>query len=344
MSMLLQEYKPKSKCNGKKTNITKAKYPVFDFHTHMGKLLLGDDYENKYDTKEYLDYLYSINVVGCVNLDGFYGKELTKMICKIGDFKDKIITFIWIDIGDIDKDSFKDTTRESILQGYNQGARGVKIWKDLTLNNKIKTNDKRLDVVYETCAKLNIPVLMHIGDPKAFFDELNQYNERYEELIENPDWNFNDKDKYMTFNELMDMQEDTIKNHPDTTFVIAHAGSCAEDLEYVSSQLDKYPNMYIDIAARISELGRVPYTCREFFMKHSDRILFGTDSTPLSFENITTYFRFLETFDEYFSYQINEEIPSQGRWAIYGIGLPDDVLKKVYYENAMKILELNVIE
>ena len=162
---------------------------------------------------------------------------------------------------------------------------------------------------------------MHVADPAAFFTPKSEKNERWEERDVCPEWDFSDHEKYMSFEELMEMQENTVRSHPETTFVIAHVGSYAENLEWVSGQLEKYPNMYIDVAARLAELGRVPYSAKKFFVKHQDRILFGTDCTPLGMGYHKIYYRFFETKDEYFPYQPEGELPGQGRWAIYGLSL-----------------------
>ena len=170
--------------------------------------------------------------------------------------------------------------------------------------------------------------------------KLDNTNERYEELQVNPDWSFADK-KFYGFEELMLMQDKVINDHPNTTFIVAHFGSYSENLSHVAKRLDKYPNMYIDTAARLAELGRQPYSSKSFFHKYQDRILFGTDLTPKDdYRAYYPYFRFFETQDEYFDYQCPGEMPGQGRWKIYGIDLPDEILKKIYYQNIAKILGL----
>ena len=303
--MKLEKFDPVCAAVLKKTEIEKPAYPVIDFHMHMGKMLLGESYETKYDTKEYVRELQDAGVVCAVNMDGYFGKD---------------------------------------LDSYMRGCRGIKLWKDLSLwerdkyGRPIRTDDPRFDIIYDTAAKLHIPVLMHVADPAAFFTPKSEKNERWEELDVCPEWDFSDHEKYMSFEELMEMQENTVRSHPETTFVIAHVGSYAENLEWVSGQLEKYPNMYIDVAARLAELGRVPYSAEKFFVKHQDRILFGT---ALSMGYHKIYYRFFETKDEYFPYQPEGELPGQGRWAIYGIGLEDEILKKIYYKNACKVLSLD---
>lgn len=346
--MDLRDFSPVCEAVLIKSKIDKPRYPVIDFHTHMGKLLLGEDYLEKYDTKVYAQELLKKGVVKAVDLDGFWGADLDAINRKTEGMTDFFIHFMWIDFEGFGQAGFEERTRKMILDCYEKGCRGIKLWKNISLYMKdddgrpIRTDDKRLDVIYETAAELKMPVLMHIADPTAFFKPKDAHNERYEELEECPDWEFSDRKKYMSFEELMNMQENTIQNHPDTTFVIAHVGSYAENLGWVSEQLHKHPNMYVDIAARIAELGRVPYTARRFFVEHQDRILFGTDSTPVTLGEHPIYYRFLETEDEYFPYHLENQMPGQGRWEIYGIYLDEKVLKKIYYQNACKLLHLDI--
>lgn len=340
--MKLKDYKPQPKCVVKTADLSQRKRKVFDFHMHMGKLLLGENYQERYETNDFINQLKTYGIEGIVNLDGFWGDDLTNMLEKTQDHKDFIKTFIWIDTTKIDDEDFEIKTEKHIRESVKKGISGIKMWKDISLYQKdkkgqpIRTDDPRLSIVYNLAAEYHLPVLIHIADPVAFFDPVDANNERYEELQENPDWSFYG-DKYMSFEALLEMQNNMIENHPNTIFVIAHVGSYAENLDYVSRKLDLYPNMYIDISARIAELARVPNTAKKFFTKHQDRILFGTDLTPISnLEEYESYFRFLETDDEYFPYSKGE--PGQGRWCIYGLNLDDDILEKIYYKNALKIL------
>lgn len=345
--LLLSEFKPIAQCVTKETLITKAKFSVIDIHEHMGKLVLGEDYKQKYDLDSYKKELHDLNVKHVVNLDGVWGEEFAQMMEHTQNIKDMLSTFVWIDVSHIDEPDFKTYITHHLLASYEKGARGIKMWKVISLNQKdkagnyIRTDDDRLQIVYEIAAELNFPVLIHIADPVAFFLPIDEMNERYEELGENPDWAFGKPDQY-SFQELMEMQDNMIRKNPRTNFIVAHFGSYAENLAHVAQRLDQFPNMYIDIAARIAELGRVPYSSREFFLKYSNRILYGTDCTPTNLKAHHKYFRFLETYDEYFEYQEEGEEPGQGRWRIYGIGLPDEVLKDVYYRNACKLLKLDI--
>jgi predicted TIM-barrel fold metal-dependent hydrolase len=176
---------------------------------------------------------------------------------------------------------------------------------------------------------------MHTGDPAAFFRPIDEHNERWEELRRHPDWSFYGP-LWPKRDELLAARNRVIARHPKTTFIGAHVANNSEDLATVGQWLDRYPNLVVEIAARIGELGRQPYTARRFFLKYSDRIMFGTDG-PRVRERLLPHWRFLETYDEYFPYAENP-FPPQGLWNIYGLGLPDDVLKKVYYENAVRII------
>lgn len=345
--MELKDFRPVSAAVLPRTSIQKPAFPVIDFHTHMGKMLLGDNYAEKYDTAEYARELAGCGVALAVDMDGYGGEDLRALKAKTAGFEKRFIHFMQLDYSEYDGPDFREDIRRQIREAYEEGCRGIKMWKDLALYKKdkngepLRMDDPRFDAVYDTAAEIGIPILMHIADPKAFFMHVDETNERWEELHEMPEWDFSDHSKYMSFEELMEMQENVIRDHPQTVFIVAHVGSCAEDLAWVGDQLDRYPNMNVDIAARLAELGRVPYSAKRFFEKYQDRIVFGTDSTPESMGYHRIYYRFLETEDEYFPYHLENETPGQGRWEIYGIGLDHEILKKVYYKNACRILGID---
>jgi len=201
--------------------------------------------------------------------------------------------------------------------------------------------------MWEACAGFKMPVAIHISDPEAFFLPIDRFNERFEELNNHPDWSFYDHD-FPSFQELIEARNRMFARHPKTTFIALHVGHNAENLAAVSECLDRLPNMYVELAARIGELGRQPRTARKFFEKYQDRIMFGTDAVPngketpqqiLSPKLYEIYYRFLETEDEYFDYAPAPK-PPQGRWQIYGLGLPESILRKVYHQNAERVLGL----
>jgi predicted TIM-barrel fold metal-dependent hydrolase len=226
---------------------------------------------------------------------------------------------------------------------------GLYLRDKLTTGKLVKVDDARFDPMWDACGQLGMPVAIHVSDPIAFFTPTDRFNERYEELNNHPDWSFYDHD-FPSNAEILDVRNRVFGRHPKTQFITLHVGNFAEDLENVSQNLDRFPNMFVDIAARIGELGRQPRTARKFFEKYQDRILFGTDATPNAEQYpqqvyndklYEIYFRFLETEDEYFDYA-PARVPPQGRWRIYGISLPDEILKKVYGANAARLLHVTI--
>jgi len=245
------------------------------------------------------------------------------------------------DTWDVHKPGFGLRMADRLSESVKQGASGLKLIKDLGLylrdkqGKLIKPDDKRFDPVWQRAGELNIPVLWHCADPIAFFTPIDEKNERWEELYRHPEWSFYGKD-FPQHQELIDARNRVIARHKETTFICAHMASNPEDLAKLGGYLDQYPNMNVEIAARVAELGRQPFTARKFFIKYADRILFGTDGVPPVSELIP-HWRFLETWDENFPYEDNP-FPPQGLWNIYGLGLPDTVLRKIYYENANRLI------
>lgn len=343
--MKLSEFMPESELCLDAHIPIKSAFPVFDAHSHWGRLLLGDDFADKYDTAEVVAALRDKGLCGVTNLDGEWGDNLLRMLEKTASAGDFIKTFGSADLSDVDRPDFESFTWKTLRDSRAAGISGLKFWKIVGLSIKdragryITPDDARIKCVWQAAGELGLPVTFHIADPTAFFKPIDRYNERYEELGAHPDWAFNAPGLY-SFTGLMEMQERMIAENPKTTFIIAHVGSYSENLAAVGRWLGKYPNMYVDIAERIGELGRQPYTAHDFFVRYADRILFGTDSYPTrTADYYNTYFRFLETKDEYFRYDPSPN-GNQGRWRIYGLGLPKKVLKNVYYENARRILGL----
>jgi len=339
--ILLSEYMPESELVLEEHYVSKPKFNVIDVHTHFGLIAYEDGYVDKYNTAKEVEKLKEFGVKKVVNLDGMWGVELDKMLEKTKPCEDFFITFGTVDITRLDDKDFETYVRKTLHESKEKGIRGLKFLKDVSLVIKdskgkyIPIDDQRLKVIWDTASELNLPVLIHIGDPVAFFKPINNLNERYDELQARPEWSFY-KPGLFTFEELLNMQENLLKSNSGTTFIIAHGGSYTENLSYVGKCLDQYPNMNIDIAARISEFGRQPYTARKFFSQYQDRILFGTDGGAFN-TGYPICYRFLETQDEYFSYS-KSPIPKQGRWRIYGVCLEDEVLEKIYYKNAERII------
>ncbi len=343
--MLLTDYRPRSELVVERTQVTGPKFPVIDAHAHFGPLTLGPNYAERFDTKAEVEKLKALGVRYITNLEVLWGEALDKVLDKIRPYDDFILTSGSVDVSRLDDPGFPEHVEETLKSFKRKGIRGIKLWKDISLNmkdkagNYIPIDDVRLKPIWDWAAELDLPIIIHIADPVAFFKPIDQYNERWEELQRNPDWSFY-KPGLFTFEELMEQQENMLAQNPDTTFIIAHGGSYSENLGYVAKCLDKYPNMYIDTAARLAEFGRQPYTARKFFTKYQDRILFGTDCSPGWYEHLR-YYEFFETWNEYFDYS-SSEVPGQGRWKIYGIGLDDEALEKIYYKNAARLLKLEV--
>ena len=332
-SLRLLDWKPKSQMVVPVTVISKPRFPVIDIHNHLGRL------EN---TESYLKEMEKAGVVSAVSLDGhskdfFYREHISKAQSVAGN---KIIVFFAPEWERIDEPGFGVNEAGRLEEAVKAGARGVKVYKRLGLTVKDKTgkvvpvDDPRLDPIWAKCGELGIPVLMHVSDPKAFFTPVDQYNERYDELGAHPEWSYYG-DEYPDKEEILAQRNRVLAKHKQTIFIGAHVANMPEELATVSKWLYEYPNLYVEIGARISELGRQPVTCRKFMIKHQDRVLFGSDTSPNA-EAYKIYYRFLETNDEYFDPAGGHHV--QGRWMIYGVDLPDKVLKKIYNKNAKKIL------
>jgi predicted TIM-barrel fold metal-dependent hydrolase len=343
MMMELNRYRPRSSLVTKKTEVNTPRFPVIDAHNH-----LADPFGGGWDQKEVpllLEILDQAGVRVYVDLDGGWGEDiLHRHLDHFKNFSPERFCIFggvnwdeWLEKGD----DFPEWAAQRLVQQKERGAEGLKIWKPFGLKVKdhhaslVSVDDPRLDPIWQTAAELHLPVVIHVADPVAFFDPLDEFNERWEELHEHPDWYF-PSPPYPSFMSILTALARLVERHPQTTFIGAHVGCYVENLDWVGRLLDRCPNFYVDIAARLPELGRQPYSARRFFLQYSDRILFGTDLSP-DLPSYRLYYRFLETDDEYFSHDTVE--PSrQGRWHVHGLFLPDDVLEKVYFLNANHVL------
>lgn len=346
--LALQEFRPVPMLKAKQTRLTQSKFSVVDVHSHFGYRFKGS--EEKLD--DFVKLMDRNNIAKCVSLDGTLGDRFVEHKAFLAKYPGRFAIFANIDwMGDGKKDEpatwdchrpdFSRRIVKALNEAHAHGACGLKIFKRLGLSYKnpdgtlIAIDDPRWDPIWSACGQLGIPVIIHTADPAAFFLPVDKQNERWEELSRHPDWSFHGP-QFPTREQLLAARNRVIARHPNTNFIGAHVANNAEDLQAVSNWLAKYPNLYVEFASRISELGRQPYTSREFFLRHADRILFGTDG-PWPEERLHLYWRFLETFDENFPYS-EKPFPPQGLWNIHGIGLPDNVLKKVYSENARRII------
>jgi predicted TIM-barrel fold metal-dependent hydrolase len=318
-----------------------------DAHNHLGRWLsewIGDPGAwTVPDVPALLDAMDSCNVRSIVNLDGRWGEELVANLDRYDRaYPGRFATICHVDLSTAAGPGFGERAADSLRASVEAGARGLKVWKDLGLQVRddrgelVLPDDARLGPVWDVAAERTIPVFIHTADPIAFFDPVDERNERLEQLLAHPEWSFADP-SYPRFERLMDALESLVAGRPETTFVGVHVGGSAEDLGRVGRLLDTYPNFHVDLAARVAELGRQPRAARDLIVRHPDRVLFGIDEFPPARENYAIYFRFLETADEHFPHS-TEEVPLMGRWAISGLELPDDVLRRVYADNARRIV------
>ncbi len=354
----VEDYEPRSMLHVPETKVPRSRFPVIDVHTHLSFASgLGKEEPpvQKSTPEEVLAVMDRKNLRTIVDLTGGYGDALKQTI----DFwqkphPDRFLVFTepwWNKAAD---PNYPKLQADEIQKARRMGARGIKVLKTLGLYLRenitsgplVKVDDKRFDPMWETAAALKMPIAIHTSDPEAFFLPIDRFNERWEELHAHPDWSFYGQD-FPSDAELQAARLRVIKRHPKTQFICLHVAD-AENLPLVSEWMDKHPNMLVELGARIGELGRQPRMARKFFDRFQDRVLFGTDAiphgddTPQQVYNdllYEIYFRFLETEDEYFDYA-PAKVPPQGRWRIYGVGLPEQILRKVYYENAERVLGL----
>ena len=361
--LALADYEPKSMLQVHETHVDRARFSAIDIHTHItvsakseNGVELSPDRKYLGTPEELLAVMDRKNLRTMVNLTGGYDAGLVETIGRYDRaHPGRFITLTEPCYSKFLEPDYPRIQAEEIGRAHQAGARGLKILKTLglylreniTSGKLVKIDDPRFDPMWDACGQLNMPVAIHISDPVAFFTPTDRYNERYEELNNHPDWSFYDHD-FPSNAELIEARNRMFARHPKTQFIALHVGNFSENLANVSENLDRFPNMSVDIAARIGELGRQPRTSRRFFDKYQDRILFGTDATPHGDEFpqqvfndklYEIYFRFLETADEYFDYA-PAKVPPQGRWQIYGIELPESILHKVYNQNAARLLHL----
>jgi predicted TIM-barrel fold metal-dependent hydrolase len=340
--MQLEEFRPRSALVAKQSYVERPRFPVIDAHNHLAEPF-GGGWDRK-PLSQLLDILDQADVYLYVDLDGGWGEEILNS--HINYFKASAPNRFKI-FGGVDWDqwpakgkAFPKWAANRLRVQKERGAEGLKIWKGFGLTVRDQhgklaaVDDPRLDSIWQAAAELNLPVMIHVADPVAFFEPLDATNERWEELNDHPGWHF-PSPPFPPFLNIVNAMARLVERHPATTFIGAHVGCYAENLSWVSQVLDRCPNFYVDISARIGEIGRQPYSARRFFLKYADRILFGLDLGP-ELEAYRLQYRFLETDDEYFNYNTSP-LPLQGRWFVHGLYLPDDVLEKVYFRNFSKI-------
>ena len=336
--MSFEDYDPPSSLVVEGEEIKRAKFPFVDVHSHQWRM-------PTMDLNELVSEMDEINMKFIINLSGSgFGPQTAKDIYFDESIKnisenqpDRIGLFVNVDFNSIDVENHIESQVKIIRNAVAKGAIGLKVYKSLGLTNKdskgnrVRVDDERLGPIWEVCGELNIPVLIHSADPFQFWLPKDNQNERWFELKEKPGRFYGDNSFIPPFEEIIKEQHTIFERHSNTTFINAHLGWMSNDLNKLGRHLDKYPNVMTEFGAVIAELGRQPKTARQFFIDYQDRIMFGKDS--YNKEEFYTYFRILESDDEYFDYFRKRH----AFWKMYGLNLPDEVLKKVYYKNALRI-------
>jgi predicted TIM-barrel fold metal-dependent hydrolase len=325
----IREYKPKSTLVVPQHPVPKAKFPVIDIHSHQPTPISPAEFDRVMKGME------ENNLRVLVNLSGSSGSRLRQGVdaLRASKYKDRMVLFANVNFSGVGA-GFGAKAAKQLEEDIKAGAIGLKIFKDLgmfdrkTDGSRLRVDDPELDPIWATCARLNVPVLIHIAEPQAFFDPLDYSNERWLELALYADRRHQTG---VRFEELMSERNAMMKRHPNTRFILAHFGWHANDLARAGKLLDENPNVYYDVAAVLYDFGRQPRAAHDFFIKYQDRILFGKDSYQP--DEYPYYWRVFETNDEYFDYYRDYH----AFWKLYGIGLPDQVLRKLYYQNALKV-------
>lgn len=354
----IADYQPHSMLVVPEHRVGRSRFPVIDVHTHLSFSVRNTE-KLAYNATpaELLAVMDRRNIRTLVNLTGGIGSSVAECVEKYDkSHPGRFLTFTQPFWGRVNEPDYPRFQADAIERAKRDGARGLKVLKTLGLYARdskgklIPVDDPRFDPMWDACGQLGFPVAIHVSDPSAFFTPIDRFNERFEELNNHPDWSFYGKD-FPSNAEILAARDRVLARHPHTQFIVLHVGNFAEDLGAVSAAMDRYPNMSVELAARVGELGRQPRTSRRFFEKYQDRICFGTDAVPKGYDTpqqvfgdqlYEIYYRFLETEDEYFDYA-PAAVPPQGRWRIYGIGLPESILRKVYYENAERILKVSPV-
>ena len=333
-SLLYEEYEPVSTLVVDQNPIEMARFPFIDVHAHHFR---GDEYDDARIAEVIAD-MDGLNMGLAVNLSGGWGDKLVDMIASMkGRYPDRFVIFTNINFDNMGEPGWTDREVARLEEGVRNGAQGLKIYKSLGLSTvdqtgaRLATNDPRLDPIWAKAGDLGIPVLIHTGEPSPFWSDRDRFNERWLELKQYPN-RYRDPDVFPSWEEVMAEQHDIFRKHPGTNFINAHLGWYGNDLAGMGELMERYPNMYTELGAVLAELGRQPRTARAFLIKYKDRVMFGKDSWAP--DEYRVYFRTFETADEFFDYYRKRH----AHWKLYGLDLPDDVLRHIYYRNAIRVI------
>lgn len=362
----LEHYRPRSMLVTQATPITRPRFPVIDAHTHLSWMAetrhgvsLGEEMLYFAEPGPLVALMDHLGIARMINLTGGVGQGLVQTIQHFEKAAPgRFLTMTEPSYHLFADPDYPERQAEAIHAAKHAGACGLKVLKTLGLYLRegvdqgplVAVDDHRFDPMWQACGACHLPVFLHTADPLAFWSPTDAENERCEELSRHPDWSFHGPET-PSHADLMAARERVIARHPDTTFVLMHLGNQATDLDALEVLMRRHANVMVDIAARINELGRQPRRSRAFLHTFADRVMFGTDAVPPPYGNDVPqqllcdelyhiYYRFLETDDEYFDYA-PAPVPPQGRWRIYGLGLPEALLQKLYHDNVARLLRLD---
>ena len=331
-TMSIEEYDPKSTLVVPEHHPQKAKYPFIDVHNHQDRDISAEG------AAKLVSEMDRIGMRVMVNLSGSRGEEFVKGQRNLaGRYPGRFVVFANLDFAGIEQPGWGERAAEQLAKDVAAGARGLKIYKNLGMTvvdasgKRVPVDDPRIDPVWTKCGELGIPVLIHTAEPSSFFEPQDVHNERWLELKQFPQ-RARPPDKFPPFEQLLTEQHHMFEKHPKTKFIDAHLGWLGGDLTRLGKLFDRLPNVYTEIGAVLAELGRQPRAARAWFEKYQDRVMFGKDTWAA--DEYLVYFRVLETDDEYFDYYRKRH----AFWKMYGLALPDEILKKIYYKNALKVI------
>ncbi len=332
-NMSIEEYEPISTLVVDQNPVDQAKYPFIDVHSHHRADTFTDE-----QMAELIGEMDSMNMSVAVNLSGGSGEKLAAMVESMkGRYPSRFVVFANVNFDGIGEPGWTEKVVAQLEEDVANGAQGLKIYKSLGLSivdadgERVAVNDPRIDPIWATCGELGIPVLIHSGEPSPFWSPRDRFNERWLEIKQRPG-RYRDPAEYPSWEEIMGEQHDVFRKHPATTFINAHLGWYGNDLGGMAKLLDEIPNMYTELGAVLAELGRQPRTARQFLIDYKDRVMFGKDAWAV--DEYRVYFRTFETADEFFDYYRKRH----AHWKLYGLDLPDDVLRHIYYRNALRVI------
>ncbi|HVS64804.1 MAG TPA: amidohydrolase family protein [Thermoanaerobaculia bacterium] len=332
VTMSVEDYEPISTLRAPQHPITRARFPFVDVHAHLRAV-------DEADVDRLVREMDAMNMAVAVNLSGGSGERFRQIYeATAGRYPGRFVQFANVDFRGIDEPGWTERAVRQLEEDVKAGASGLKVFKNLGMftvdsqGNRVRTDDPRIDPVWAKCGELGIPVLIHTGEPSPFWSAWDEHNERWLELKQYPNRRRDDAARFASFDQTMEEQWNVFRKHSGTRFISAHLSWLGNDLERLGRLLDEIPNMYTELGAVIAEIGRQPRQAREFLTKYQDRVLMGKDSWEPSEYHV--YFRIFETADEYFDYYRKRH----AHWKMYGLDLPVEVLRKIYYENALAII------